>query len=605
VSLRNIKGEIIVKKIARFASAFLALTLLLSATPVWGIEGAEQSAAPMPPSWWDEADYLVFDGDEIYQGSQWSDILAAREEVLSGTAKEGDSSSAYGRFYTDHLLTSKATPAQLYEAALLDIGAFLTGGKTTTSNAHRFLHNAARVVGEDHPYYRSLTLWDLRCILMDRHLQKDSNYELSVRFGYLSTLNTGMERCGITLEELYSHPLLEAYASDREDTAAKLEQFREELAVKQAEQAIKDEAERLRLKIYLDGVELKHSDTQPVILNGRTMVPIYELAQALGCGTAWDEATQTATLTQAGNIVQLTIGSKTAYVNGKPVVMDVAPYLLQARTMIPIAYVARFFGQSVQWVEETTSVLITENKAAVGESNLEAWALSMGSMLTYMNNYKVLVFGGWTRSATLVNNTRKAFLGGSSWGIESREELIDTVLRMTVAGHNSDFLKDAAIVEQMTPSEYKKLLNNATGIDAYMWPYTKQLSEKWGERGILCWDLFRMSNLVQWGYAAGYLTYAEALVLLEPAAIRLCKNFSSWDEAYENYLDGYNWWARNNVLDQDIWQTTRGEKYAKMKDKYDTLFDDSLFEVGVIPVPNLTIEDILKPLGRSGPFQTV
>ena len=32
---------------------------------------------------------------------------------------------------------------------------------------------------------------------------------------------------------------------------------------------------------------------------------------------------------------------------------------------------------------------------------------------------------------------------------------------------------------------------------AYMFPYTKALGEKWGERGILCWDLFRMSNLVQ------------------------------------------------------------------------------------------------------------
>lgn len=52
-----------------------------------------------------------------------------------------------------------------------------------------------------------------------------------------------------------------------------------------------------------------------------------------------------------------------------------------------------------------------------------------------------------------------------------------------------------------------------------------------------------MSNLVQFGYEAGYVTYEEALVLLEPAAKRLQASFSSWRRAYENYLDGYGWWS--------------------------------------------------------------
>ena len=186
-----------------------------------------------------------------------------------------------------------------------------------------------------------------------------------------------------------------------------------------------------------------------------------------------------------------------------------------------------------------------------------------------------------------------------SWSIENREDLIETVASMTVAGHNINFLVDAALVNSLSASEYKQLLANATGMDAYMWPYTKQLSEKWGDRGILCWDLFRMSNLVQWGYNAGYVTYAEALALLEPAATLLCANFSSWEEAYENYLDGYNWWARNNVLGEDIWQTERGVKYAQIKESYGQIFDDSLFKTGVLPVPGLSIDDVIATLPDS------
>lgn len=106
---------------------------------------------------------------------------------------------------------------------------------------------------------------------------------------------------------------------------------------------------------------------------------------------------------------------------------------------------------------------------------------------------------------------------------------------------------------------------------------------------------FRMSSLVQWGYVAGYITYPEALALLEPAATLLCENFSSWEEAYENYLEGYNWWARNDVLDKDIWETNRGASYRMIAaDKNYNILDDTLFETGVIPVPGVTAQQLLQ-----------
>ena len=129
-----------------------------------------------------------------------------------------------------------------------------------------------------------------------------------------------------------------------------------------------------------------------------------------------------------------------------------------------------------------------------------------------------------------------------------------------------------------------------------MFPYTKQLSEKWGDRGILCWDLFRMSNLVQWGYLAGYVTYPEALALLEPAAKLLRENFSSWDEAYENYLDGYQWWLQIDGRKTDVWKTERGQAYLELKKdpNFGPLFDNTLFQTGVIPVPGVTAAQLLQ-----------
>ena len=350
-----------------------------------------------------------------------------------------------------------------------------------------------------------------------------------------------------------------------------------------------------RIGLYLDGTSavfdsvLSASDVPPEIRDGRTMIPIRALAEPLGAGVGWDQATRQVTLERAGVTVVMTVDSTTAYVNGKAMEMDVAPYITEGRTLIPARYVAEFFGQKVDWDGEKRQVVVTEDKSAVGDSNLEAWALPMGAMLAYLNQGDYRIFGLYNRAHSTILPTTGGIAppgGGDyervlpyercrltlseSWDVNSREELIYTVCAMTLHGHNEDFLEEAA----------------SAGADGT----TRRISARWGERGILCWDLFRMSNLVQWGYVAGYITYPEALALLEPAAALLSGNFSSWDEAYENYLDGYIWWSGDDA--EDAWDTGRGVNYKTMSNA--AIFDDTLFETGVIPVPGATAEELLR-----------
>lgn len=356
------------------------------------------------------------------------------------------------------------------------------------------------------------------------------------------------------------------------------------------------------VSINLDGVYLDCKDAKPTSKSGRIMVPIRSLAEALGADVGWDSATAQVTLTRANTNIVLTLGSKTAYVNGQAMEMDVAPYTSGGRTMIPVRYISEFFGQTVTWDGKTRRVYVAEDKSVAEGSNLEAWALPMGSMLSYLNWGKPDHFGLYARSDPSAFISRempyslaRTALSGS-WSIENREDLISTVVRMTFYGHDASFREMAADVKLRSQAEREAISAASSAWPSYMWKYTEYVDEKWGDRGILCWDLFRMSNLVQWGYNAGYITYAEALALLEPAATLLQQNFSSWEEAYENYLDGYNWWARNNVLDQDIWQTERGVKYSQIKERYGQIFDDSLFKTGVLPIPGLSVNDVIATL---------
>ena len=350
--------------------------------------------------------------------------------------------------------------------------------------------------------------------------------------------------------------------------------------------------------ICLDGRTYYPTSLPVQVQNGRTMVPLRDLAEKLGADVEWVQEKQEIVMTRAGSTVTMTLGKTTADVDGAAMEMDVAPYAVEGHTLIPARYVAEFFGQLVTWDQEKQLVVVEEDKSVAGDSNLEDWALAMGAMLVRINYGRIEGFGGDGRAVPMSYSTTNGMsptmtmaefareMLSDDWGITGRADLIETVTVMTTGGHNVDFQETAAVADSLTDAEWKDLIAQSGEVDAYMWSYTKALAEKWGDKGILAWDLFRMSNLAQWGYVAGYVTYAESLALVEPAARLLCETFSSWEEAYENYLDGYIWWSRTDLNGQDVWETHRGRLYRSLRGgESAALFDDSLFTTGVIGLP--------------------
>lgn len=99
--------------------------------------------------------------------------------------------------------------------------------------------------------------------------------------------------------------------------------------------------------------------TPALVTNGRTMGHVRAIAEALGATVGWEEATQKVTITRGGTTIEMTIGSTTAYVNGSPRTLDVAPYLQDSRTQAPVRFVAEALGASVAWDEASRTVSIT------------------------------------------------------------------------------------------------------------------------------------------------------------------------------------------------------------------------------------------------------
>ncbi len=97
-------------------------------------------------------------------------------------------------------------------------------------------------------------------------------------------------------------------------------------------------------------------DQPPIVVNGRTLVPVRAVVEAMNGQVEWNDITQTVTLSYGSNKILLTIDSTTAYLNGNSVSLDVAPQIINGRTLLPIRFVAESFGYVVNWLEETKTV---------------------------------------------------------------------------------------------------------------------------------------------------------------------------------------------------------------------------------------------------------
>lgn len=101
-------------------------------------------------------------------------------------------------------------------------------------------------------------------------------------------------------------------------------------------------------------------DVAPFVQNGRTLVPLRFIGEQLGATIAWDQAEQRVTYTKGNTVIQLWIGRQEAMVDGQAVALDVPPQIVNGRTMVPVRFVAQALGAAIGWNGETSEVTITQ-----------------------------------------------------------------------------------------------------------------------------------------------------------------------------------------------------------------------------------------------------
>ncbi|ADI02694.1 stalk domain-containing protein [Syntrophothermus lipocalidus] len=138
--------------------------------------------------------------------------------------------------------------------------------------------------------------------------------------------------------------------------------------------------EQQKIPVLIDGLPVTF-DVQPVIQNGRTLVPFRAIAEALNVKVTWDGTTQTISATDGKTSIRLQIGNKTAYRNNSPILLDVPPQILNGRTMIPLRFFSEALNCKVDWDNSINGVRITSPPKemavigfyALGDSKTSSW----------------------------------------------------------------------------------------------------------------------------------------------------------------------------------------------------------------------------------------
>jgi len=113
------------------------------------------------------------------------------------------------------------------------------------------------------------------------------------------------------------------------------------------------------IKVLVNGTALTF-DQPPIIENGRTLVPLRAIFEALGATVEWEQSTQTVTAVRGDTTIILKIGDAFLTKDGARIALDVPGKLVGGRTLVPARAIAESFGAAVGWDQATRTVTITD-----------------------------------------------------------------------------------------------------------------------------------------------------------------------------------------------------------------------------------------------------
>lgn len=117
----------------------------------------------------------------------------------------------------------------------------------------------------------------------------------------------------------------------------------------------------------------KEIEAKGVIVDGRTLVPVRGIFEELGYFVVYNAETKTAFLNSLGSTIKMTYGNEYFTVNDENITPDVPQKIIDGRFMLPLRAVGEALNYSVDWDAETKTASISRKTGikVLGSLNLD------------------------------------------------------------------------------------------------------------------------------------------------------------------------------------------------------------------------------------------
>ncbi|OEH93380.1 stalk domain-containing protein [Bacillus solimangrovi] len=164
---------------------------------------------------------------------------------------------------------------------------------------------------------------------------------------------------------------------------------------------IESKASSHEITVIINGEKQQYKQV-PVIREGRTLVPLREIFEALDATVKWDGSKQKVTANKGKQTIELVVGSKQAVINGNKYVLDVPANTINSYTMVPLRVIGDSLGEKVRWDNASKTIYIGDepNNRSKSVEKLESVAVATSTddetWVTWEPKYDVPLDKEWT-----------------------------------------------------------------------------------------------------------------------------------------------------------------------------------------------------------------
>ncbi|MEW6448690.1 MAG: glucosaminidase domain-containing protein [Bacillota bacterium] len=117
------------------------------------------------------------------------------------------------------------------------------------------------------------------------------------------------------------------------------------------------------VRLVVEGRQLEASPP-PKIKDGRTLIPVRVVSEALGASVQWDDKARTVVVTKGERSVKMWIDNRLVNYKTSFGLCDVPPQIYDSRTFVPLRLVSNALGVSVRWDGAARTVFVDSGTPA-------------------------------------------------------------------------------------------------------------------------------------------------------------------------------------------------------------------------------------------------